>query len=182
VSELTARASVSPEVAEAFAAHAIQQFREIDLSGPGLPPGHIGWVVPKFRWVIRDDDLRLADALLKAVGAAAGANFFVGSVTATAVIGVASALFTMCFTIRRKGAIISERETQLLVALNASREPLSAAELADRLNSMKVDDNPWNVEETEHLLESLQRVRLRDGTVVAIVARDGHGLWACAGV
>ena len=132
-------------------------------------------VITAWKWVIRDDDLKLFDALTKAISAAASLNFFVDkSITVGFVTTIIITVVSLFYNVARKGAKLSEEQCSVLVALKAFDIPVSANELALH---MKLPEDSVN-----ELLVSLQKVRLSDGSVVAIATLDGNGFWQAAGV
>lgn len=178
VSALTCR----PEWAASFAQRCLHEFRVEEL--PELPPGHLGFLVPRYRWVVRDEDLRLVDSLFASASAVVGTNVLVGSEAATAVVGVVAAVFTLFRAAYRKGAMLSEQETTLLVALKGIGSPNTVDALVAYLNGEhgNASESEWTTERVKDLLESLERTRLQDGSVVALVERDGRGMWGIAGI
>lgn len=143
------------------------------------PRGGLGMVVG--RYVIRDDDLSLLDALRAAVLAAAPTSFFLDAPTTASVTGLLAAVVTVADRLRRKGARLGPIPLHVLMCLRASPRRLSAAEVAHRLNAAS-DDRPWTVDEAERELVGLQSVPLGDGSVASLVSRDADGRWATAGV
>src|SRR5271165_1358003 len=64
------------ETCDSLARELITLWREPDPSAV-RPPGARGAHVAAFRWVIRDDDLKVVDSILDGLKASAGAGFFV---------------------------------------------------------------------------------------------------------
>jgi hypothetical protein len=114
---------------------------------------------PGVRWVIRDDDLKLWDTFFKAAGAA---------------VGVLAALFAVVRAIWKKGISLTEEQHVVLMALHNHGSRVTTEALAGILG--------WDVERTKAVLNALTKMPCADGTVVAVVGQDGHGLWATAGV
>ncbi len=144
------------------------------LDYPPLPPGAYGLMIPRMHWVIRDDDLKLSDAFFKAVGAAAGAGFFIGSIPASAVVGVLAAVYSVFRAVRKKGISLTEEQCLVLTALHKQKSPVSVAQFSQVLG--------WTQDRAEAALDALTKLRCKDGSVVAVAARDAGGLWAAADV
>jgi hypothetical protein len=170
--------AISTLFPDATAANATAQAMENSFmvyEMPDVPPGSFGLMLPRIRWVIRDDDLKLADCFLKAAASAASVNFFfVAAVSMTAIVGVLAAVFSLFNAARKKGARLTQEQCTLLVALRQFGSPVSVDQLANRL------DVPTN--EAQDRLLALTKLRCADGSVIAAVAQDGNGLWALAGV
>lgn len=143
------------------------------------PRGGLGMVAG--RYVIRDDDLSLLDALRAAVLAAAPTSFFLEHPTTASVTGLLAAVVTVADRLRRKGVRLGPIPFHVLMCLRASPRRLSAAEVAHRLSAAS-DDRPWTVDAAERELIELQSVPLGDGTVASLVSRDAQGRWSTAGV
>jgi biotin operon repressor len=132
-------------------------------------------MVKGLKWVIRDDDLKLFDAFIKAVSAAAAAGFFMkADIPATAMTSLVTTVCTLVYNVARKGAKLTDAQCQTLLALKAHNAAVTESVLASELGISEAE-----VGET---LSHLKAVRLADGTVVAIVAQDGGKRWMAAGV
>lgn len=148
----------------------------------GIIPSDKALISRATYWVVRDDDVKLIDGLWNALTAAAGTNYFVGSVTAAAVTGVVAAVAKTIYNMRRKGAYLNPLQHRLLLALR-SVQGLLETELLERIQTMHAPDEPkLTVADLNTELMALTKVRLRDGTVVALVAQDGDQRWSVCGV
>jgi hypothetical protein len=162
----------APEQAEVVASACVDAFIKVEY--PQFTPGTFGFMVPRMLWVIRDDDIKLSEAFFKAVAAAAGANFFVASIPAAAVVGLLAAVYGVFNAVRKKGVSLTKEQCRLLIALHREEAPVSVVQLAKLLM--------LSPEEAKAQLEGLTKLRCGDGSVVAVVAQDGQGLWAAAGI
>jgi len=158
--------------AKAVAEACAPSFGVVDY--PQAPPGAFGWMAPRLHWVIRDDDLKLSDAFLKAVAAAAGAGFFVASAPASAVVGVLAAVYAIFRAVRKKGISLTEEQCFLLTALHQQESPVAVARFSKIIG--------WTEKRAKAGLEALTKLRCNDGSVVAVAALDSDGLWAAADV
>ena len=140
-------------------------------------------LVPRFRWVIKNDDLALADAILDGVRAAASAGFFATvQVSAPAQWGAAVALFAAVFKVvrnaLRKGVVLDAR-TYSIVTIVKKSGPLTGEELLVHVQKIHANET---AESVRPALEALKAMPMRDGTVRALVAQDGAGRWVAAGI
>jgi hypothetical protein len=162
-----------PEDAAAVAEVCADAFREQPDSGASEGAFDLVIITP-IRWVIRNDDLKLFDAFFKAAGAAAGVNFFLAAATPAAIVGLLTAVFGVVRAVLKKGISLTEDQCRLLMALRGHGTPMSVSQVAGQLGLAE--------DEAKARLEALTKLRCRDGTVAAIVAEDGAGLWAPADV
>jgi len=158
--------------AETVAEACLAKYQKVTIPSP--PPGVMALMIRRISWVIRDEDLKASDTFWKALAAAGGANFFRSSVTASAVVGLVSAAFSAFHAVRSFGVRLTIEQTQVLVALKKLETPSTPEEIASALDTSleKVNDN----------LSSLKTARRADGSVIAVVASDNEGRWACAGI
>jgi hypothetical protein len=140
----------------------------------------------KSHLVIRDDDLKLLDAICAGAQAAAGAGFFALSTSSSseiaALTGVLLSTFKLVRQLRAKGASVDPVMVQVILALR-SRGPMELGDLVDWLNGeLKYGQDRWTGETVLKHLEALKRVRLGDGTLTSFVDVDESGKWSAAGV
>lgn len=165
-------------VAEELGQHLVTAFEEVTFPNPS--PGTFAMMVPRIRWVIRDDDLLLLDAVSDGVLAAISTGWILDEsagtqATVAGIAGVAAASLRVLNQIRRKGARISARNMKVLLALDSSERALSIEEMVEGLDDL-------SREEVIAAFEELQKVRLRDGTVESLIAQDATGSWSASGV
>jgi hypothetical protein len=139
--------------------------------------GQLGWT----NWYIRDDDLDLLKHLTPtAVGVAtylsavAAAPWVLVATTLMSVLGVAGRL-------RKKSTTLLQRQCQVLTAVKALG-PTSLEVLVPMMQERVPPPDYWSEARVIQTLQSLQSVRLRDGTVTSFVAQAGDGLWSATGV
>jgi hypothetical protein len=132
-------------------------------------------LLPKIKYAIKNEDIKLLDALLDGLKAAASVNFFQGSPadkTIPAITGVIAALLKFGRDIL-KGVRLNSKELLLLVILK--RDGVSETnELLDKLVSKKI-----TIEEQEllKLLGNLSQKRSLIGTNVSLIAKTSDGRW-----
>jgi hypothetical protein len=148
------------------------------------PPGASPVLVARYRWVIKDEDLGLADAFLEALRNASSVGFFVvASATdtgkwAAAAVGTFTALFKLCRNVLNKGGILNPSAYEVLVTLK-TLGPLSIEEL---LTKLREHNGEWIGEALAKSLESLKAAPMRNGSVRALVMQDHQGRWSTADV
>ncbi|MCL2826632.1 MAG: hypothetical protein FWD72_04425 [Eggerthellaceae bacterium] len=162
------------QVAHAAAEAMVDYFKSPDYGKGDSSEAGDRLISIKAKWVIRNDDLKFADTLLKAIATAAGIEFFTSAMTYTALVGFLTAVFTLFDNARKKGARITEEQCLVLIALRKSGKPVSLDDLAELLGQRS--------EEVGKVLLQLKALRAADGTIVSVVAQDGNGLWGLAGV
>lgn len=148
------------------------------------PPGASPVLVARYRWVIKSEDLGLADAFLEALRNASSVGFFVGAGAtdtgkwAAAAVGTFTALFKLCRNVLNKGGVLSPNAYAVLVTLKALG-PLSSEDLLPKLQQSKGE---WTSEALAKTLESLKAMPMRNGSVRALVAQDDQRRWLTADV
>jgi len=188
------------EAAEAFAtAHVRQTFSssetdvaaflaEAQLIGKEsvertVPPGGSPVLIPHFRWVIKNDDLALMDAILDGVRSAAAAGFFVGAPLAHpaewgAIAGIAVPILKVCRNAIREGKTLDPHTYTVLAAVK-SLGPISESAL---LESLCTHDKKWTLEAVRAALMSLKAMPVANGEPRQLVSENESGQWRTAGV
>jgi hypothetical protein len=144
-----------------------------------IPPEAYAAFDPSRKWLIKNDDLKLLDALLAGIVAAAGAGFFLippGSPTAvpSAVAGAAIAAARVIWALKKKGADLTDDQRDVVAALRAMKTPVKA----DLLHKwLAYKDPSWTPARVDDCLQELTKLRFSTGKVDAVVALDGEGLW-----
>jgi len=141
------------------------------------------FMVPRFRWVVRDDDLKALDAGLDGLKAAATigtvAVAFSFTQLVAGVVGVVTTAAKLMRQALKKGARIEPASMRLLCILAANRKGLTTAELTE----VFARTEPTATEETvSSLLRTLSKTPLADGTTAALVSEDASGRWRASGV
>lgn len=167
----------SKEQADTIAASAVFFFRN-ESPTRRIPPGHLGWFVPELRWVIRDEDLKLVDALFSGATAAAGAGYFIGSIPTgtpliSAVTGLLTATLRLVYNIKRSGAFVSIEQAQIIQALKSNKEGMTRLRL---LKFLQAKDSAWTEEKVNDALASLVKLRTPKG-FISLVAEDQMSRW-----
>lgn len=148
---------------------------EVDEDGAEPVSNCTRLFLKRARWVIRDDDLKLFDNLVKAVSTIITAGVILtGEMQTKDIISLVSLACALVYSVVRKGARLTEEQCRVLVALKAHAHAVSEDDLALELGVP--------VEEATGLLTQLKAIRLADGSVAALVAQDGDKLWQAAGV
>lgn len=142
------------------------------------PPGGAPAMINRFRWVIRDDDLALFDAIFDGVKTSASAGFFMAADLGNpafwgAVVGVTATLFKLGRNVVRKGRTLDAQTFAVLAAVKAS-SGITSTTLAERLGRSH--------DEVLVTLESLKSLPMKDGVSRQLVAKNEHGQWVPAGV
>lgn len=101
------------------------------------PPGGFPYLVKRYRWVIRNDDLSLFDCILEGLRGTASAGFFFAAGVSLpaqwgAVVGLATVLFKICRSVLLRGKQLSPDLFAVLIALK-NGGPAATDELAERL-------------------------------------------------
>jgi hypothetical protein len=130
-------------------------------------------IVPQAYWVIRDDDLDATSAFWQAAAAFAASDRFL-HLSASAVVALLAAAFSVYRNIRAKGALVQIDQCRVLTALRRLGKPATPAEVAATLDVA--------LSEAEGTLHSLRSVRRSDGVVMSVVAEDPEGRWTCSGI
>ncbi len=133
-------------------------------------------------WVVRTDNLKMIEGMSTIALAIAT---YVASTTATIEVFAVTLLFSvvaLAYKLRQKNADdLSESDYQLLMALKAA--PCNAVELSTLLSGLHIyGSGVWTEETTLAALKRLQSVRLKDGSVEALVVQAGDGLWSTNGI
>jgi hypothetical protein len=139
--------------------------------------GQLGWT----NWYIRDDDLDLVKYLTPT---AVGVATYLSAAAAVPWVLVATALMSVLGVarqLRKKSTTLLYRQCQVLTALKACG-PTSLDALVPMMQERVPPPDTWTDKRVLETLQSLQSVRLRDGTVASFVAHTGDGLWSVSGL
>jgi hypothetical protein len=167
--ELSKR-SVPVELRDVIVSGIIQAEAEIRKEPARVDPS--GMKLRIGTWFIRDDDIPIFDALAAMAELAATALTGGAIAPATAVISGAS-IARAIWQIWRKGGRLSTDEMSVLNLL-AARGPSSSEALAALAGAQLGGRDAAGI---EALLNAMTEVEIRDGSVVALVRRDGSGAW-----
>ncbi|MFN5298260.1 MAG: hypothetical protein ACK5HA_08180 [Planctomycetaceae bacterium] len=127
------------DVADPHTAQLLEQLAE--LSEAPEEPAAPGSFQLKFRsWVMRDEDLKIVESVRDALMAIAATKFMPINITVATVAGIAVAVLRVARECRLFGTILGHRDSQLIGILKAAGEPLSPANLLDRLRPLGWDD------------------------------------------
>lgn len=185
-----ATAGAQPSLARAIAETCAEAFKVVELPQPSAPSaaGTMRFLTGRTRWVIRDDDLKLLEALTTAATAAAGAAFFTGGpatpVTA-AVTGLVTVILQLGRRVRKHAILLTPAQHLVAMALKTLGNGAALDDIVDRVNVLAEGQHPearWTAEDTKAELEALQRLRKTNGDVIALVAVDHEGLWGLCDV
>lgn len=149
------------------------------IIGDDIPDARYHCILPHVRWVIRDDDLKLAATVWATAGSMATLLASRSGSHAPAVLSIAGSLWAMGTSILKKGVVLDPLRFKVLATLKTVG-PCTSAALADLVDLGSAGALSPAAVEAE--LESLTKVRLKDGTVVPLVAKDADGNWGTAGV
>jgi hypothetical protein len=152
-----------------------EDIREMEL--PDLENGFIGLMVPRFRYVIKREDLPVLESLFDGLKTAAGANFFmavskedINKIWAAA-IGVFCTLYKLYKNIRNKGKVLPSLEFQVLLCLKNYPEGLELNYLRFLLEQNNII---LSEEELAQLLLGLNKVYMQDGSKKELVIMEDN--------
>jgi len=136
--------------------------------------------------VIRDDDLKLIDAVCAGLQAAAGAGFFLLNLTAASEIasitGVIVSIVKVLRQVARKGVLLNSTQVQVILALK-KLGPVTVGAITGWLNAVAENHAPpWTDQDVLDQLVTLRNMRLRDGSGVVLVEETADGSWVAVGV
>lgn len=142
-------------------------------------PAHIA----AFRWVIRDDDLKLLDSILDGLKASAGAGFFIFgglTMTGTAVVaaGILAGTLKLAYNAVSKGAMLSARDYSVVAALFGQSGGLTDQEVLDRLSD---SESNWTIDQVRERLAALGEMPSRSGKI-SLVWKAPDDRWRTTGV
>lgn len=136
-------------------------------------------VIPSLRWVIRNDDLALFDALGEAITASATGAVVLASTGSLSLGAAPPAIEILCQlvkvgrAVRAKGATLEPDEFQVLMALRAHTTGLSIGRLKEVLPNRAPFDSEDSLEAQLHHLDNFPT---RSGGV-SLVWRSADQLW-----
>src|SRR5207249_2444787 len=102
---------------------------------PDFPPGTMGLMIPKTYWVIRNDDLKLMEALWPAI-CAATAVISLKSLTASATAAILGSTFKIVRAALSKGVRLAPLQHRLILALKSSDHGSTIADVVSKMKSM----------------------------------------------
>lgn len=140
---------------------------------PQKPSNGLGLLLPKINYAVRNDDIKLIDAVVTGITAAASTNFFSSQEKAlTAVIGVLGALLKLERDVL-KGVWLLPDELSVLTLLKRF-EPIETEKLLLLMAEGREDfDEPA----LTRLLGDLSQKKNMLGTKVALVSKTIDGRW-----
>ena len=127
-------------------------------------------------WAIRSQDFDLIKAALDASKAAAASSFFSSGALTPSLVGTVVVVHQALRTAWTKGARLSSPEIRLIIELRVAGPATDLEIAAWHANGGPVDSEA--VAELAQRLQALTQVRLRDGSIAPLVAKDGAGRWA----
>jgi len=174
-----------PGIETGYYKHLIEGIKECikEIEFPDLEDGCMGLMIPRFRYVIRNEDLPVFESLFDGLKAAAGANFFLTGTkedinkTWVAAIGVFSTLYKLYKNIRNKGKILPSLEFQVLLCLKNNPEGLDIGYLFFLLK----DIYTLTEDDLTQVLEGLGKIYMNDGTKKELVVFE-EGLYRAKGL
>ncbi len=142
-------------------------------------PAHIA----KFKWVIRDEDLKLLDSILDGMKAAAGANFFVLASSSlsggtVAAVGIFACFLKLAYNARKKGVSLDPRAYSVFEVLSERRVGLTDKEI---LVALVEKDPSWTFEDVHRTLNTLSEAESSSGKI-QLVWKKSDETWRLNGV
>jgi hypothetical protein len=123
-------------------------------------------------WTIKEAELReLKEVLIAAIGS--GLEFTKPGHGYGSIAFVLSAVL-MLRRLRRKSVSVGPLQRRVLFGLR-KRGPMALSTLVDDVNRQGLE---WSTADVQEALDELGKVRLNDGTTVALVHHAGDGLWS----
>lgn len=132
-------------------------------------------LLPKIKYAIKNEDIKLLDAILDGLKAAASVNFFQGSQadkTIPAITGVVAALLKFGRDML-KGVRLNSTEILLLVILKRD----GASETNDLIEKLVTKKIAIEEQELLKLLGNLSQKKSLIGTNVSLIAKTTDGRW-----
>ncbi|MGH9906425.1 MAG: hypothetical protein ACRD8U_12685, partial [Pyrinomonadaceae bacterium] len=170
---------ISTELAKQLADH-----WEVEYVVSG-PPGSLGLLIRRKKWVIRNDDLQLFDALLDGLYASTSVGFFAAAgAPKLALLAPIAAFVKGVLKVGRqawtKGVPLDSRHFAVLYAIYSNDNGLTKSELLEELNSVKRES--WTSKGVQKYLEELRSVPSRDGTPKQLVVQSPDGRWRTSSI
>ncbi len=130
-------------------------------------------------WVVRDDDVKHETIAALCAGAGAGLWLDKTAPTADLVAKAAIAAGYLARAIWSKGARLDPMEVTVVAVLKdrVAREP----DMLAAINRCLGEGEKWTPSDLASTLASLQQKRLKNGTIVSLVAKNDDG-WSRAGI
>lgn len=176
-----ARRGIGAELAANLTDAVADELTETRMKSP--PRGGFGLMLPIVCWVIRDDDLALLESLWAGLTAAAGADFFQQSPSASVLTGIVAAVFKTVRKAAKKGVSLNPLQYRLLLGLKRSERGWTVTEATTWVNATLGSDGTEMTEDSICAeLKALAKVRVRDGSVIALAMEDHDGRWSAAGL
>jgi hypothetical protein len=139
--------------------------------------GQLGWT----RWVIRNDHIDLVAALGTFATALVAFTAPVEQKSASAAVPLAFAVATVGRKARQKGALLEERDYEVLMTLKHIG-PARPRWIADTMNGSDQRSGRAIAEsDVESALRRLGSVRLGDGSLEAFAVQGVDGMWSANG-
>ncbi|WP_038610319.1 hypothetical protein [Pseudomonas alkylphenolica] len=133
--------------------------------------------ISTFRYVIRDEDLKLLDSILSGVSAAAAANFMLSAFTPTITVGLVSSFLKVLYNLKNKGVFLDQQSYAVLSALWPHKEGLTCHQIVYELAVKGIEMTP---DTTLDKLNSLIDVPCGSGKVSLVWTKND--IWRANGV
>lgn len=152
-----------------------EEIKEMEL--PDFGGGTLGFMIPQYRYVIKNEDLPFLESLFDGLKTAAGANFFMATSTGdinkvwASAIGIFSTLYKLYKNIKNKGKILPSLQFQVLLCLKNHPEGLELGYLQLLLEN---NDIILSKDELKQLLEDLNSAYMHDGSKKELVITEGN--------
>lgn len=174
--------NVSSDLAKEAAEKLVSVYRE---ECRGLrTPGVSGMLIKPFKWVIRDDDLKLMQAVFEGLKAATQAGFFTAAGVPipakwTGAVAIAAVIFTVAKQALTKGKRLDKRDFEVLYTLNSNKDGFKSEELHKKLHSK---NDSWTEEEVEERLKNLKKIPVKNGTLKSFTVQEANDRWRTVGI
>jgi hypothetical protein len=147
-----------------------------EMERPNTKDGTLGFMIAKYRYVIKNEDLPILESLFDGLKVAAGADFFVvvstGDINKTwaGAIGIFSTLFKLYKNIKNKGKVLPALDFQILLCLKNHPEGLEIGYFQFLLEQNGII---LSKDELQQSLEGLSKVYMHDGSKKELVIIEG---------
>lgn len=132
------------------------------------PSGIMHFIIPQYKWVIHDSELKLWDGFLNSLIPISGALFAGGSIPVLAVTLATTFFLQKILPVIKKGTKLSDKQMEVLLSLKLlSKENNNKVNISKLVNEKNI--KTLEKKDVIKILKSLQNIIHKDGTTSKFV-------------
>ena len=182
VKELDDR-GIGEQYSNEFVGLCINDFRTLHYPERDKNSVLLGWMIPSYRFVIKNSDIDLASVIWKSLISFLATKQFTGSDNPSAVAGIGYAVFSFVINAYNKGILLNDMQCDVLVVMKIIGKPTTLDSILYLLRARGGRyEGIWNIEAVNSIIVSLQNMRMKNGNITSLVGKDSNDNWGCTDI